>query len=80
MGVILYTKIGCPWSQEVKDFFHKNNIQFEEREVTENKSYYDELVIKSGMAKSPTLDINGEILADTDVDEVRRFFQSKRLT
>ncbi len=72
MPLILYTKTGCPWCQEVLELFAEKNIKFEEREVTGNQNYYDELIVKSGQDKTPTLDIDGKILADTDVEEVKK--------
>ncbi len=66
MKIILYTKTGCPWCRGVLELFKEKNVQFEEREVTSNKIYFDELVSKSGQDKTPTLDLDGEIYADSD--------------
>ncbi len=77
MNIILYTKTGCPWCAEVLEFLRDNTIPFEEREVTTNKIYYDELVKKSGQNKTPTLDIDGYILADSDKDQVTKYLKSK---
>ncbi|MDP3962476.1 MAG: glutaredoxin family protein [bacterium] len=72
MNIILYTKTGCPWCKEVLNFFAEKGIKFEEREVTGNKNYYDELVAKSGQDKTPTMDIDGEIYADTDREAIEK--------
>lgn len=77
MKIILYTKNGCPWCRGVLDLFAEKNVSFEEREVTGNKEYYDELVKKSGQTKTPTLDIDGFILADSDRDQVSAYLKDK---
>ena len=75
--IIIYTKTGCPWCKGVLDLFQekgmKEGVDFEVREVIQNKAYFDELVAKSGQTKTPTLDRNGEILADTDREAVEKW-------
>ncbi len=74
---IVYTKTGCPWCRDVLDFLRGKKVAFEEREVRENKVYFDEMVQKSGQTKAPTLDFGGEILADTDKDGVEVWLKMK---
>lgn len=75
-NIIIYTKTGCPWCREALDFLNKNSIKYEEREVLGNKKYFDELVEKSKQSKTPTLDIEGYILADTDASQIEQYFKS----
>ena len=75
--IILYTKTGCPWCKGVLDLFKEKNVIYEEREVRGNKNYFDELVAKSDQQKTPTLDIDGEILADSDREQVSAFLKAK---
>ena len=77
MKIILYTKTGCPWCKGVLDLFAEKKVSFEEREVRGNKAYFDELVAKSGQTKTPTLDIDGFILADSDKDQVSAYLKQK---
>lgn len=77
MKIILYTKTGCPWCEGILQLFKEKNVVFEEREVRGNKEYYDELVKKSGQDKTPTLDIDGFILADSDKDQVSEYMKGK---
>ena len=79
MNIILYTKTGCPWCEGVLKLFEEKSVTFEEREVTGNKEYYDELVTKSGQTKTPTLDIDGFILADSDKEAVAKYMKEKGL-
>ena len=73
MNIILYTKTGCPWCKGVLDLFHEKGVQFEEREVRGNQHYFDELLAKSGQTKTPTLDIDGTIIADSDREAVAHY-------
>ncbi len=76
MNIILYTKRGCPWCNDVIDYLQREHIPFEEREVLSNEVYFKEMVAKSGQTKAPTLDIDGVILKDSDVDQVRAYLTS----
>ena len=77
MNIILYTKSGCPWCNEVRDLLRKRSVVFEERECRGNRAYFEELVQKSGQSLTPTLDIDGEIIADTDAAAIERIFKEK---
>ncbi|MDO8571880.1 MAG: glutaredoxin family protein [bacterium] len=77
MNIIIYTKEGCGWCTEVINLLRSKNIPFEERNCTVNAQYFDELVQKSGQFMTPTLDIDGEIIADTDVQTVTSIFKKK---
>ncbi len=77
MNIIIYTKTGCPWCKGAMDLLHGKNIPFEEREVRGNEQFYKELVDKSGQDKTPTLDIDGEILADLDADQIAAHLKKK---
>ena len=77
MNIILYTKTGCPWCEGVLELLHEKKVSFEEREVLQNKTYFDELVAKSNQTKTPTLDIDGYILADSDKEQVAEYLKEK---
>ncbi len=77
MNIIMYTKTGCPWCKGAMDLLRGKNVLFEEREVRNNEVFYKELVDKSGQNKTPTLDIDGDILADSDADQIAAYMKSK---
>lgn len=77
--IILYTKKGCPWCDGVRDLLDEKKVAFEEREVLSNPGYYKELIDKSGQSLTPTLDIDGQIIADSDRDEVLAILKKKDL-
>jgi glutaredoxin len=75
--LIVYTKTGCPWCAEVLAFLRDKKVAFEEREVLGNAEYFNELRAKSGQEKTPTLDLDGAILADTDARAVENFLRER---
>ncbi len=77
MNIILYTKTGCPWCRGVLDLFAEKKVKFEEREVTGNKAYFDELVAKSGQTKTPTMDLDGTITADSDREAIEKVLKAR---
>lgn len=79
MDIIVYTKSGCPWCNGVIQYLDNAGIEYEEREVTANPRYMEEMVKKSGQSKAPTLDIEGRILADSDKDQVDAYLKEKGL-
>ncbi len=75
--LIIYTKTGCPWCRDALTLLREKKVVFEEREVLGNPEYFDELRAKSGQEKTPTLDLDGTILADTDAPAIEVFLKSK---
>ena len=73
--IIIYTKTGCPWCKEALEYLRESGVSFEERSVSENKMFFDELIEKTKQSKTPTLDIGGEILADTDAKAIAARFK-----
>jgi glutaredoxin len=75
MKITLYKKAGCPWSAAVIGFLHELNVPFEIRNVTSHPQYAAELEKKSGKCISPTLDFDGQVLADVSVEAVGRVLE-----
>ncbi len=70
MKITLYKKSGCPWAAAVMGFLNELNVPYEIRNVTTHPEYAREVETKSGKCISPTLDIDGAILADASVEDV----------
>ncbi len=77
--IIVYTKTGCPWCRDALAFLRDKKVAFEEREVLGNPVFFEELKKKSGQSKTPTLDIDGDILADTDAAAIEIFLKQKKI-
>jgi glutaredoxin 3 len=73
-NVIVYTKTGCPWCVKMLNFLNSKNIEYTEKNVTNSSELFEEMKQISGQDKAPTLNIDGEIVADADVSDVEKFF------
>jgi glutaredoxin 3 len=74
---ILFVKIGCPWCDEVIDYLDTKKIAYEKVVVSGDRAAMDRMINLSGQSKAPTMDWDGEILADFGVDELIPFLKSK---
>ena len=74
---ILYIKPGCPWCVEVVDFLHRKRIEVETVIVSGNPEAMREMIDLSGQSKAPTMDWDGEVLADFGVDELIPFLKKR---
>lgn len=58
-------------------FLNELSVPFEVRNVSTRPEYAKEVEAKSGKCKSPTLDIDGEILADASVEDVAEVLEKR---
>lgn len=73
----LYVKTGCPWCDEVIEYLDERRIAYEKITVSGNREAMQEMVDLSGQSKAPTMDWDGEVLADFGVDELVPFLRAK---
>lgn len=74
---VLYVKTGCPWCDEVLDYLDARRIAYEKVTVTGNREAMQAMIDLSGQSKAPTMDWDGEVLADFGVDELVPFLRKK---
>lgn len=77
---ILYVKTGCPWCDEVIEFLEAHRIAFTKVVVSGNREALQDMIDLSGQSKAPTMDWDGEVLADFGVDELIPFLRTKKLS
>lgn len=73
----LYVKTGCPWCEEAEEYLQEKKIAYDRIEVRTNPAAMEEMIALSGQTKTPTMDWDGEVLADFGVDELIPFLQNK---
>ncbi len=71
-SVKIYTTPTCVYCKMAKDFFNKNNIQYEEFNVASDLKAREEMVDKSHQLGVPVMDINGEIIVGFDKESISR--------
>ncbi len=74
---ILFVKTGCPYCTEAITFLDRNGVGYRLKDVTVDAEARAEMERKSGQTKAPTLDWNGQILADFGVDELIPFLRNR---
>ena len=74
MKIIIYTTAGCVYCEMAKDFFGKNNISYEEKDVSDNTAR-EEMIKKSNQLGVPVIDIEGQIVIGFDEEAVKRLLK-----
>ncbi|MEM1085405.1 MAG: glutaredoxin domain-containing protein [Verrucomicrobiota bacterium] len=74
---ILYVKTGCPWCGEVLAYLAEKRIKHETVVVTGNERAMKEMIELSGQSKAPTMNWDGEVLADFGVEELIPFLAQR---
>lgn len=77
---VLYIKPGCPWCEEVTEYLDARNIPYAPVIVSGNRQAMQAMVDLSGQSKAPTMDWDGEVLADFGVDELIPFLKRKGIS
>lgn len=75
MNVTLYKKSGCPWSAAVIGFLNELGVPYQIKNVTTHPQYALEVEKKTGKCISPTMDFDGEILADASVEDIAKVLE-----
>jgi mycoredoxin len=70
--IIFYSKTGCPWCNAVRHLLREHGVPYEERDVRKDGQLLAELRRETNQDSTPTIDIGGEWLVDTDAQVVAR--------
>jgi len=60
--IIIYTNNTCPYCIQVKEELTKNNIEFENKIISDNTEEWQSIVNLTGIPNVPTICLNGEYL------------------
>ena len=77
MTPTLYVKNGCPYCKAATDYLDQHQIPYEPVDVRGSDAKMKKLQEISGQTKTPTMDWNGEVLADFGTDELEQFLKDK---
>ena len=75
----LYVKTGCPWCEEVIDYLGAKSIPFTKVTVSGDREAMQQMIDLSGQSKAPSMDWDGEVLADFGVDELIPFLRARNV-
>lgn len=71
--MILYVKQWCPWCIEAIDYLDRHGFDYEVCDVLANPDAYARMRKISRQSLTPTMDVDGKILADFDVGQLSAF-------
>ena len=75
----IYVKTGCPWCIDSLAYLDKKGIGYEKIVVSGNKAAMQEMKDLSGQTKAPTMEMEGAVLADFGVEELKPFLAERGL-
>ena len=78
MKVRLYTRKWCSWCLDAKDYLKGRGIAFEEVDVGKDAAADEEMQRLSGQHYVPTIIVDGEVLANFDVEQLKNFLNVQR--
>lgn len=73
--VKIYSTPVCVYCKMAKEFFKKNNIAYEEKDVSEDMDARKEMVEKSHQLGVPVIDVDGKIIVGFDEEEFKEVFK-----
>jgi monothiol glutaredoxin len=79
MNIKAYLKPHCGWSNGVRAIMRKYDLAYEDVDIINNRSNYEEMVRKSGQPLSPCVEIDGVMLADVSGEEVENYMLANEL-
>ena len=71
----LFIKPFCGWCHEAKDWLDEHELAYEELDVVSNRAAYQEMKELTGQTKAPVIEVDGEVLADFDTDQLEDFWK-----
>jgi len=69
-SIRLFIKPGCPWCDEAIDWLEARKIDYETLDVVSDREARTEMLELTGQTKAPSIDVDGEVLADFGADEL----------
>ena len=75
--VAIYTTPVCVYCKKAKDFFQKNNIQYEEYNVIDDIKRREEMITRSGQMGVPIIDIGGALVVGYDERKLKELLDIK---
>jgi monothiol glutaredoxin len=79
MQITAYLKPVCGWSNGVRAVFQKYDLSYDDKDIINNPTNYQEMVMKSGQPLSPCVVIDGHMLADVSGEEVEAYMLANKL-
>jgi glutaredoxin-like YruB-family protein len=69
--VVIYSTPYCVFCKKAKDFFQKNGVQYEEKDVASDLAAREDMLKKSGQMGVPVIEAGGKIIIGFDQARLR---------
>ena len=71
----LFVKPWCSWCQEAEEWLDQRGISYDLIDVTSDRAGRKEMQELSGQTLAPVIEVDGQILADFDTDQLAEFWK-----
>lgn len=72
----VYIKSYCSWCKDALAWLDRHGYRYEIREVLEDPGVMAHMREISGQSLTPTMEVDGKVLADFDTDQLEEFLES----
>lgn len=76
-SVRLFIKPGCPWCDEAIEWLDARGVRYETLDVIRNATARREMHELTGQTRAPSIDVDGNILADFGADELEAWWSEQ---
>lgn len=73
----LFIKPGCPWCDEAIEWLDQRGIRYELLDVIRNAAARQEMRELTGQTRAPSMDADGQVLADFGADELEAWWREQ---
>jgi monothiol glutaredoxin len=73
----LFIKPGCPWCDEAIEWLDQRGIRYELLDVIRNAAARQEMRELTGQTRAPSMEADGEVLADFGADELEAWWREQ---
>lgn len=75
--ITIYTTPSCVYCKMTKEFFAKNSVEYEEKNVATDAVAREEMITKSGQMGVPVIDMDGELTVGFDKERLSQLLHLK---
>jgi glutaredoxin 3 len=73
--VRLFIKPFCGWCHDAIDWLDERGVEYEKLDVTTDRAARQEMQELTGQTLAPVIEVDGEVLADFDTDQLEVFWK-----
>ena len=75
--VTIYSTPTCVYCKSLKEYFAKNNVQYQEIDVASNEKELEKMVAISGQMGVPVVEIDGNVVIGFDKEKIDELLKLK---